>query len=158
MEGDLCPLPALIRLKRKYKAYLCVDESHSIGVVGRTGRGVVEHFGCDINDIDILMGTFTNSFASAGCFIAGSHSLITYLKHSAYAHLYTPSICMIVCKKAIAVLNDLLTNNMTTSRLGNLKENTLYFREKLKRLGFCVRGDNQSPVVSCLTRTRSKYM
>ena len=151
-------MPALIRLKRKYKAYLCVDESHSIGVVGRTGHGVVEHFGCDINDIDILMGTFTNSFASAGCFIAGSHSLITYLKHSSHAHFYTSSICMIVCKKAIAVLNDLLTNNMTTSRLGNLKENTLYFREKLKRLGFCVRGDNESPVVSCLTRTRSKYM
>jgi serine palmitoyltransferase len=158
MEGDFCPLPALIRLKRKYKAYLYVDEAHSIGVVGRTGRGIVDHFGCDINDIDILMGTFTNSFASAGCFIAGSHSLITYLKHSSHANFYASSMCMIVCNKILYVLNDLLTNNMVKRRLDNLKENTFYFREKLKRLGFCVSGDNESPVVSCLIRMPSKNM
>jgi serine palmitoyltransferase len=71
MEGSLCKLPELIELKKKYKAFLYLDEAHSIGAMGSRGRGVVDYWKCDVNDVDILMGTFTKSFAAAGGYIAG---------------------------------------------------------------------------------------
>ena len=71
MEGSLCKLPELIALKKKYKAYLYLDEAHSIGAMGSHGRGVVDYWRCDVRDVDILMGTFTKSFAAAGGYIAG---------------------------------------------------------------------------------------
>lgn len=64
-------LPEILALKKKYKAYLYLDEAHSIGAVGPTGRGVTEHFGVDPNEVDVLMGTFTKSFGAAGGYIAG---------------------------------------------------------------------------------------
>jgi len=71
MEGSICRLPELIQLKKKYKAYLYMDEAHSIGAMGKHGRGIVDYFGMDSNEVDILMGTFTKSFGSAGGYIAG---------------------------------------------------------------------------------------
>ena len=71
MEGSLCKLPELIELKKKYKAFLYLDEAHSIGAMGSRGRGVVDYWKCNVNDVDILMGTFTKSFAAAGGYIAG---------------------------------------------------------------------------------------
>ena len=71
MEGSIVHLPDIVALKKKYKAYLYMDEAHSIGSVGPTGRGVVEFFGLDPRDIDVYMGTFTKSFGAAGGYIAG---------------------------------------------------------------------------------------
>ena len=71
MKGSICRLPELVELKKKYKAYLYMDEAHSIGAMGKHGRGVVDYFGVDPNEVDILMGTFTKSFGSAGGYIAG---------------------------------------------------------------------------------------
>jgi len=71
MEGSICRLPELIELKKKYKAYLYMDEAHSIGAMGKQGRGIVDYFNRDSNDVDILMGTFTKSFGAAGGYIAG---------------------------------------------------------------------------------------
>ncbi|POI32576.1 hypothetical protein CIB84_003672, partial [Bambusicola thoracicus] len=71
MEGSIVRLPEIVSLKNKYKAYLYLDEAHSIGAVGATGRGVVEYFGMNPNDVDVLMGTFTKSFGAAGGYIAG---------------------------------------------------------------------------------------
>ena len=71
MEGEICPLPELVAVKKKYGAYLFVDEAHSIGALGRTGRGVCEHTGVDHADVDILMGTFTKSFGSCGGWVGG---------------------------------------------------------------------------------------
>ena len=72
MEGSIVKLPEVIALKKKYKAYLYLDEAHSIGAMGPNGRGVADYFGVDKNDIDIMMGTFTKSFGSAGGYIAAS--------------------------------------------------------------------------------------
>ena len=72
MEGSICCLPEVIRLKKKYKAYLYLDEAHSIGAMGPRGGGIVDYFGVDPKDVDILMGTFTKSFGSAGGYIGGS--------------------------------------------------------------------------------------
>uniref|UniRef100_A0ACB8GE14 Serine palmitoyltransferase 2 n=1 Tax=Sphaerodactylus townsendi TaxID=933632 RepID=A0ACB8GE14_9SAUR len=71
MEGSIVRLPEIVALKRKYKAYLYLDEAHSIGAVGPSGRGVVEYFGMNAEDVDVLMGTFTKSFGAAGGYIAG---------------------------------------------------------------------------------------
>ncbi|NWZ33295.1 SPTC2 palmitoyltransferase, partial [Brachypodius atriceps] len=71
MEGSIVRLPEIVSLKNKYKAYLYLDEAHSIGAVGATGRGVVEYFGMNPDDVDVLMGTFTKSFGAAGGYIAG---------------------------------------------------------------------------------------
>lgn len=71
MEGSIVHLPEIVALKKKYKAYLYLDEAHSIGAIGPTGRGVVEYFGMNPDDVDVLMGTFTKSFGAAGGYIAG---------------------------------------------------------------------------------------
>lgn len=72
MEGSIVKLPEVVALKKKYKAYLYLDEAHSVGAMGKNGRGILDYFGIDPTDVDILMGTFTKSFASSGGYIAGS--------------------------------------------------------------------------------------
>lgn len=71
MEGSIVRLPEVIALKKRYKAYLYLDEAHSIGALGPNGRGVVDYFGLDPKDVDIMMGTFTKSFGAAGGYIGG---------------------------------------------------------------------------------------
>ena len=72
MEGSIVRLPEIVQLKKKYKAYIYLDEAHSVGAMGPHGRGVVDYFGLNPQDIDIMMGTFTKSFGSCGGYIAGS--------------------------------------------------------------------------------------
>ena len=72
MEGSLAKLPEIVTLKKNYKAYIYLDEAHSIGAMGPNGRGVTDYFGVDPADIDIMMGTFTKSFGAAGGYIAAS--------------------------------------------------------------------------------------
>ena len=72
MEGSILKLPDILELKKKYKAYVYLDEAHSIGAIGESGRGVTDYFGLDPNDIDVMMGTFTKSFGGAGGYIAGN--------------------------------------------------------------------------------------
>ena len=80
MEGEICNLKPIIEVCKRYKAYSYVDEAHSIGALGATGRGVLEHSGVKPSDVDIMMGTFTKSFGSVGGYIAGSTELISMLK------------------------------------------------------------------------------
>jgi len=75
MEGSIVKLPDILRLKKKYKAYVYLDEAHSVGAMGPHGRGVVDYWDCNPKDVDVLMGTFTKSFGSAGGYIAGSKVL-----------------------------------------------------------------------------------
>ena len=83
MEGAICNLKEIVRVCKKYKAYIYVDEAHSIGALGATGRGVCEYAGVDTKDIDILMGTFTKSFSGMGGYIAASKEIVDYLKAEA---------------------------------------------------------------------------
>ena len=80
MEGSIVRLPEILQLKQKYPFYIYLDEAHSVGAMGPNGRGVTDYFGIDPKEIDILMGTFTKSFGSAGGYIAGSKRLISYLR------------------------------------------------------------------------------
>ncbi|HHP7229565.1 MAG TPA: aminotransferase class I/II-fold pyridoxal phosphate-dependent enzyme [Xenococcaceae cyanobacterium] len=88
-DGDLADLPSFITLKQKYKTFLMVDEAHSMGTIGATGRGIGEYFGINPKDIDIWMGTLSKSFASCGGYIAGSQALIEYLKYTAPGFVFS---------------------------------------------------------------------
>lgn len=93
MDGDICDLPRMIELKKKYKTLLMIDEAHSIGVLGPRGEGVGHHFpGVDPNDVDLWMGTLSKSFASCGGYIAGSAALVRLLKYSAGGFVYSAGI------------------------------------------------------------------
>jgi 8-amino-7-oxononanoate synthase len=88
-DGDVANLPPVIELKQKYKTFLMVDEAHSIGAIGNTGRGISEYYDLDPNDIDLWMGTLSKSFASCGGYIAGSAALVEYLKYTAPGFVFS---------------------------------------------------------------------
>ena len=92
MDGDLADLPRFIELKKKYGALLLVDEAHSIGVLGETGRGAGEHFKVNRADVDLWMGTMSKSLASCGGYVAGSKTLVQYLKYTAPGFIYSVGI------------------------------------------------------------------
>ena len=90
MDGDICDLPRLIELKKRFQCNLIVDEAHSMGVLGPSGRGIAHHFpGIDPKDVDLWMGTLSKSFASCGGYIAGGRQLVRYLKYTAPGFLYS---------------------------------------------------------------------
>ncbi|MFF9978462.1 aminotransferase class I/II-fold pyridoxal phosphate-dependent enzyme [Streptomyces erythrochromogenes] len=89
MDGDLADLPAVIELKRQYGALLMVDEAHSIGTVGESGRGVGEFFGVDRSDVDLWMGTLSKSFASCGGYLGGSARMVRWLRHTLPGFVYS---------------------------------------------------------------------
>ncbi|MBF2084367.1 type I polyketide synthase [Thermoleptolyngbya sp. C42_A2020_037] len=88
-DGDIAPLPEIVALKKRFKTFLLVDEAHSIGVLGQSGRGIGEHFGIAARDVDLWMGTLSKSFASCGGYIAGSKALVEYLKYTAPGFVYS---------------------------------------------------------------------
>ena len=109
-EGDIADLPAIISLKEKYDALLMVDEAHSIGVLGTTGRGIGEHFHVNPHDVDLWMGTLSKSLASCGGYIASTHELIDYLKYTAPGFIFSVGISPANVAASIAVL-DILNEN-----------------------------------------------
>lgn len=90
MDGDICDLPGLIEMKKRFGCHLLIDEAHSMGVLGPSGRGIAHHFpGIDPRDVDLWMGTLSKSFASCGGYIAGNSRIIRYLKYTAPGFLYS---------------------------------------------------------------------
>ena len=153
MEGSICKLPEIIALKKKYKAYLFLDEAHSIGALGPRGRGVVDFFGSNPRDVDIMMGTFTKSFGSAGGYIAGSRSLIDFLKQTSGGMIYSSAMPAPVAQQILTSMRIMMGEDGTNEgarRIRQLAENTRYFRTELKKRGFIVYGHKDSPVVPLL--------
>ncbi|XP_039597106.1 serine palmitoyltransferase 2 [Polypterus senegalus] len=150
MEGSIVHLPDIVSLKKKYKAYLYLDEAHSIGALGPTGRGVVEYFGLDPRDVDIMMGTFTKSFGAAGGYIGGTKELVDYLRTHSHSAVYATSMSPPVVEQIIASMKCIMGEDGTTlgqERVQQLAENTRYFRRKLQEMGFIIYGNDDSPVV-----------
>eukprot|EP00767_Chilomastix_cuspidata_P005222 gnl/Chilomastix_cuspidata/5422.p1 GENE.gnl/Chilomastix_cuspidata/5422~~gnl/Chilomastix_cuspidata/5422.p1 ORF type:complete len:489 (+),score=197.07 gnl/Chilomastix_cuspidata/5422:285-1751(+) len=145
MEGDITPLPGLVALKRRYKAFLYVDEAHSVGALGRSGRGVCEHCGVDPADVDVLMGTFTKSFASIGGYIAGSARVIAKVRAASAAAERGMMMPPAAAEQIVAAMDQLRGEG--TWRLRRLAENTARFRDALKKEGFIILGNKASPVV-----------
>ncbi|XP_055977943.1 serine palmitoyltransferase 3 [Sorex fumeus] len=153
MEGSIVRLPQIVALKKKYKAYLYIDEAHSIGAVGPTGRGVVEFFGMDPRDVDVLMGTFTKSFASCGGYIAGRKELVDYLRVHSHSAVYATSMSPPVAEQIIRSIKLIMGLDGTTKGLQKVRQlakNTRYFRQRLNEMGFIIYGNEESPVVPLL--------
>ncbi|KAJ4868065.1 Long chain base biosynthesis protein 2b [Raphanus sativus] len=159
MEGEICQLPEIVSVCKKYKAYVYLDEAHSIGAIGKTGRGVCELLGVDTADIDIMMGTFTKSFGSCGGYIAGSKELIQYLKYHCPAHLYATSISTPSAQQIISSIKVILGedgSNRGAQKLARIRENSNFFRAELQKMGFEVLGDNDSPVMPIMLYNPAK--
>ncbi|XP_048393558.1 serine palmitoyltransferase 2 [Stegostoma tigrinum] len=150
MEGSIVRLPEIVALKKKYKAYLYLDEAHSIGALGPTGRGVVEYFDLSPKDVDVMMGTFTKSFGAAGGYIAGKKELVDYLRSHSHSTVYATSMSAPIAEQIIASMKCIMGEDGTTlgqTRVQQLAENTRYFRRRLKEMGFIIYGNDDSPVV-----------
>ncbi|OAY52541.1 long chain base biosynthesis protein 2a isoform X1 [Manihot esculenta] len=159
MEGELCKLPEIVAICKKYKAYIYLDEAHSIGAVGKTGKGVCELLGVDTADVDIMMGTFTKSFGSCGGYIAGSKELIQYLKYTCPAHLYATSISPPAAeqiKSSIKVIVGEDGSSRGAQKLAQIRENSNFFRSELQKMGFEVLGDNDSPIMPIMLYNPAK--
>jgi len=147
MEGETCPLKDVVNLKKKYPFYIWLDEAHSIGCMGNTGRGICEHEGVDPKDIDFLMGTFTKSFGAAGGYIAGSRKVINWLRLHSFGNIYADAMPAPVAQQAMGVINVLMHNPEGQKRLKQLHENASWFRQELKKRNYHVLGTDGSPVV-----------
>jgi 8-amino-7-oxononanoate synthase len=132
MDGDVIDLPRTMELCRKYGAYLMVDEAHSVGVLGRTGRGIEEHFGLE-DMVDIKMGTLSKTIPSVGGYVAGNKDLINYLRHASRAYIFSaalPPAQAAAANEAFKVIED------EAWRVEKLNENTKLFIGGLKSAGF----------------------
>ncbi|EDL80317.1 similar to RIKEN cDNA C130053K05 gene; similar to dJ718P11.1.1 (novel class II aminotransferase similar to serine palmotyltransferase (isoform 1)) (predicted) [Rattus norvegicus] len=153
MEGSIVNLPQIVALKKKYKAYLYMDEAHSIGCTGTMGQGIRELFGLAPEDIDIYMGTFTKSFAASGGYIAGKKEIVDYVRVQSHSATYATSMSPVVAAQIIRSLKIMMGyegNFGGVQRIQQLRENIKYFRRRLIEMGFIIYGNDYSPVVPVL--------
>ena len=141
MEGDIAPLPEILPIVKKYGARLMVDDAHAIGVLGG-GRGTSAHFGVT-DEVDLIMSTFSKSFASLGGFIAGDHDIIAYIKHHGRSMIFSASIPPSNAAAALAALEIMRDQPELVQRVN---DNAAYMRRELNLLGYNT-GQSCTPVV-----------
>ncbi len=141
MEGDIAPLPDLVPLCKEYGVRLMVDDAHAIGVLGG-GRGTAAHFGMT-KDVDLIMATFSKSFASLGGFIAGDTDVVDYIKHHARSLIFSASIPPANAATALASLEVMREE---PERIARVNEIGAIMRKEYQRLGFDT-GDSVTPVI-----------
>jgi serine palmitoyltransferase len=146
MEGHTCRLKSVLAACRKYKAFLYVDEAHSIGALGATGRGICELDGVDPASVDVLMGTFTKSFGGLGGYVASSREVCDLLRAAA-AGSSRSAMSPVVMGQVLRALYLLDKTDLGKQKLARLKSNATFFREELTRMGCTVLGDGDSPIV-----------
>ena len=151
MEGDLANLPEIIRLKKKYNASVMVDEAHGIGVFGKEGRGVCDHFGV-LDDVDIVMGTFSKSLASIGGFVAADFDTINYLRHTCRTYIFSASNTPAATAAAMEALHII---RKEPERMQRLWETTNYALKRFREEGFEI-GDTESPIIPLYVRDVDK--
>lgn len=151
MEGDLCKLPEIVKLKKKYNAAIMVDEAHGIGVFGKQGRGVCNHFGLT-DEVDLIMGTFSKSLASIGGFIAADSSIINWLRHTVRTYIFSAS-CTPAATAAAREALHIIQNE--PERLEALWSVTNYALKRFREEGFEI-GDTESPIIPLYVRDTDK--
>ena len=151
MEGDLAKLPEIVALKKKYNCSVMVDEAHGLGVFGKQGRGVCDHFGLT-DEVDLIMGTFSKSLASIGGFIASDKDTINYLRHTCRTYIFSASNTPAATAAAMEALHIL---QQEPERLENLWNVTKYALERFREEGFEI-GDTESPIIPLYVRDIEK--
>lgn len=142
MEGDLCKLPEIVELKHKYNCSIMVDEAHGLGVFGRQGRGVCDHFGLT-DEVDLIMGTFSKSLASIGGFIAGDADTINFVRHTCRTYIFSASDSPAATAAAMEALHILKSE---PERIEALWKVTNYALRRFREEGFEI-GDTESPII-----------
>eukprot|EP00457_Paulinella_chromatophora_P003629 gb/GEZN01003637.1/.p1 GENE.gb/GEZN01003637.1/~~gb/GEZN01003637.1/.p1 ORF type:complete len:509 (-),score=84.28 gb/GEZN01003637.1/:507-2033(-) len=161
MEGEISPLEKIVAVKKKYGCYLYLDEAHSIGALGDTGRGCCEKRGVDPADVEILMGTFTKSFGGVGGYIAGDAKLIRFLRKVSAGYVYSSSISPPTTQQIISAFQIIQGEDGTSlgrQKLDSLKANSNYFRKRMREIGCMVLGDEDSPVVPVMILMPTKLV
>jgi len=135
MEGDAAPLPRLVQLAQTYGALLFVDDAHGIGVMGKRGRGIAEHFGL-LGKVDVIVGTLGKAIGgAAGGFIAGTKVMVDYLRQKARTYVFSNSLPPSIVMASIEALKLLKNDRSIVTRL---HANTQYFRQEIQALGFTI--------------------
>ena len=147
MEGDLANLPEIIKLKHKYNCSVMVDEAHGLGVFGKQGRGVCDHFGLT-DDVDLIMGTFSKSLASIGGFIAGDKDTINFLRHTCRTYIFSASNTPSATAAALEALHIMQEEPERQERLWEV---TNYALQRFREEGFEI-GDTASPIIPLYVR------
>lgn len=147
MEGDLAKLPEIVELKRKYNCSVMVDEAHGLGVFGKQGRGVCDHFGLT-DEVDLIMGTFSKSLASIGGFIAGDSDTINYLRHTCRTYIFSASDTPAATAAAMEALHIIQEE---PQRIEHLWDVTRYALKRFREEGFEI-GDTESPIIPLYVR------
>ena len=142
MEGDLAKLPEIVALKHKYNCSVMVDEAHSLGVFGKNGRGVCDHFGLT-DEVDLIMGTFSKSLASIGGFIASDSDTINYLRHTCRSYIFSASNSPAATAAALEALHIIQQEPERIEKLWNV---TRYALRRFREEGFEI-GDTESPII-----------
>jgi 7-keto-8-aminopelargonate synthetase-like enzyme len=142
MDGDLAPLPRILELAREHNARVLIDEAHAVGVIGTSGRGTAEHFGCQ-GRVDITVGTLSKAPGAVGGYCVGSAALIQYLRLYARTHFFSTSLPPPVVAGLIEVFHILMDDPDLHRRLW---ENVTYLRQGVKAAGFRI-GDTESAII-----------
>ncbi|MFP4186816.1 MAG: aminotransferase class I/II-fold pyridoxal phosphate-dependent enzyme [Acholeplasmataceae bacterium] len=146
MSGDICKLPEIVGLAKKYGARVMVDDAHAIGVIGKHGRGTAEHFGLE-KEVDIIMGTFSKSLASLGGYVASKHAVVDYLRHNSRPYIFSAAIPPANTAAALAALRVLKKEPERVQALSDISD---YMREGLKARGIKVH-DSKTPIIPIYT-------
>ena len=147
MEGDVANLPEIVRLAKKYDAQIMVDEAHGIGVFGKGGRGTCDHYGVT-NDVDLIMGTFSKSFASLGGFIATDKEITNFLRHHSRSYIFTASITPASTAAALKAIDIM---EQEPERQEHLWEMTNFALEGFRNMG-CEIGHTSTPIIPLFIR------
>ncbi len=147
MEGDVANLPKIVELAKKYDASVMVDEAHSIGVFGKGGRGTCDHFGVT-KDVDLIMGTFSKSFASLGGFIATDKEITNYLRHHSRSYIFTASITPASTAAALKAIDIMEQEPERQDHLWKLTNMAL---EGFRAMGFEI-GNTSTPIIPLYIR------
>jgi 8-amino-7-oxononanoate synthase len=145
MSGDILNLPGVIELAKKYNCKLYVDDAHALGVLGKNGEGTGHHFGMH-QEIDLVMGTFSKSFASIGGFIAGSKDVVHYIKHKARPFMFSAAMSPAATATALKCLEIMQTE---PEHIENLRKNAEYMSKNLKAMGFNTL-NSRTPIIPLL--------
>lgn len=151
MEGDVANLPEIVALAKKYNAAIYVDEAHGIGVFGRQGRGTCDHFGV-AQDVDLIMGTFSKSFASLGGFVATDSITANYLRHNSRSYIFSASITP-ASTAAVSAALDIMESE--PERIEHLWEMTHYALDGFRNMG-CGIGNTSTPIIPLFIRDNNK--
>ena len=151
MEGDLANLPEIVKLKKKYNCSIMVDEAHGLGVFGKEGTGVCDHFGLT-DEVDLIMGTFSKSLASIGGFIAGDADTINYLRHTCRTYIFSASDTPAATAAALEALHIVRSE---PERIEALWRVTKYALRRFKEEGFEI-GETESPIIPLYVRDVEK--